>query len=1387
MNKWVYSELDLGEVLAELGGLYIVQLSFDEGQALYFPEDLEYWEISSHTAARGRAVKHILVSNIGITAKEIQENLYVFLTDLLTTELIPGAAVTLKDGRDRVIDEAETNESGWALLQTTSEARYIEVHTEREFAILSLSSSQLSNSLFDIGGVQSQGGIDAFIYTERGVYRPGDNIHLAAIVRNTDHTFPADHPLTLSLYNPQGRLVHEKVLTSAEDGFYSTTLSTEPSAPTGTWQAVLDIAGRHFSHDIRVETIVPYRIRVSIASSREQIELGDEEIDISIASEYLFGAPASGLKHETTVILEPVDVSFARYEGFVFGNESIYLPRTEVAALADALDDSGEYHFSVTVPKLEGVPGTLRLRTDTKVYESGGRFVPAVKLIPVETYPSYVGIKSEGDPDKGMGDIAGFQIVHVTSDGEPIPNAQLVYTIYRHRYSWWWEYDSEASFRRHYKTSTETAVIETGTITTSAEGVAFLQHRLSDYGEILLEVKDPIGGHTAGYFFTAYWFGAGAEPRSADIVNLKLDKESYYPGETAVVTLNTPARGRALVTVEKGGSILYQDWAELTSTESSFAIPVEEEFIPNAYVSVMVYQPFDKKDNDLPLRMYGVVPLHVESVGTRFEFQVSVPESVRPEEEFTVAVQTSDRLPAQFTLAVVDEGILDITGFETPQPWEHFFAKQRLLTTTYDNLSHIIDLYYGYLHNTLSVGGGTEAEYRERRTGADDTRRFEPVSIFFGPITTNEAGYAEVRVRVPNYLGSLRVMAVGANRNRYGSGDEAVAVKSPVMVLPTLPRVLGPEDHILVPVTVFALEEELGEVEVTLSAQGPVEVVGPDRHTISFSEAESRDVFFELRAQEAIGTAQISVSAYAPAVDYRSVSDTELAVRPDNPVIYSSSEKIVSPGKAAVFLAPDPGLPGTDRLQLTVSSYRGLNINHRIKWLIRYPYGCLEQVTSAVFPQLYLAEVYSFSLDELAEMDKNINAAIQAFREYQLSDGGFSYWPNQSWANAWATNYVGHFLLEAQRKGYHVPGNMLEMWTQYQTQAAKDNLGDTLTRAYRLYLLALAGSPQLSAMNYMRESELASLSNPAKYLLAGAYYLAGYTNIPSSIIAAASLEVPDYYEFGNTFGSTVRDQAIMLATLTLLGDYAQGAQLYDAIAQELSSNRWYSTQTTAYSLMALTKYISAVKDTSPTITGRLTYEGNEEELEVSDIAAVIPLPTDTRLFLFENTSEIPLFATLEWEGIPKRGDIRPEQQGLTLQTLYANEDGMIIDVSRVHQGETFYIIFRVGQEGYETIDEVALMQILPSGWEIENLRLSGGELPEWADLLNLGFEDYVDIRDDRIMWFFTKEPYYMQDFVVKVNAVTVGQFYLPPTLLEAMYNNDYKVTTAGQLVEVLPR
>lgn len=484
-------------------------------------------------------------------------------------------------------------------------------------------------------------------------------------------------------------------------------------------------------------------------------------------------------------------------------------------------------------------------------------------------------------------------------------------------------------------------------------------------------------------------------------------------------------------------------------------------------------------------------------------------------------------------------------------------------------------------------------------------------------------------------------------------------------------------------------------------------------------------------------------------------------------------------------------MPGTDATRLVVSSVRGLNLNHRLQWLIRYPYGCIEQITSGVFPQLYLADLYPVSKEELMEIDGNINGVIAAYSRYQLVNGAFAYWPDSSAADHWATNYAGHFLLEAKAKGYHVPAQMLERWIRYQAEAAKANAGTQLTRAYRLYLLALADAPVLSAMNYMRESELDKLDNTARFYLGGAYYLMGYKQIGESILAGADISAPEYVEFGGTYGSTLRDQAIMLDILTLVRDFERGSALYNQIAEAVSSPRWYSTQTTGYALLALAKYVAAVKTVETELTGIVTFADQSRlELVVSDLVGLVGLdPQDGGgRISFTNTASVPVFAALEWEGIPKRGELEPEAKNLILKTDYYDQWGNPVDISRLTQGDTFYAVFHVDHEADMDIYELALVQVLPAGWEIENLRVTQGTLPLWTERFNLGHEEYVDIRDDRIMWFFDRmqwDPGY--DFIVKINAVTVGQFYLPPTLLEAMYNNDYKVTTSGQAVEVVPR
>lgn len=1383
-NKWIQSELDLSNVITDdSSALYIVQLEFDQNQVLY--KNINY--------SFNRALKYILYSDIGITVKEFSGDYYVFLTDLLTTEPLKNAIVEIKDNSGKVLATAYSDETGLARLRAANTARYIEVKSGEKFTIMNLNSSVLNNSFFDVGGIQVQDGVNAFIYTERGVYRPGDEINISAILRDENNSFPEDHPVGLKFYNPQGKLVKDLLITEAEDGFYSFRIQTEKSDLTGNWQAVLEVGSRQFTHEVKIEEVVPYRIKVDILSEKELLKKEDREIAFTVSSEYLFGAPASGLESETNLVIEPYNVSFSGFSNFEFGNESIDFRRIESDIFEEKLDEEGKIALEWDVPELSDVPSAVRLRINTKVYESGGRFVPATKIIPIEYYDTYVGImKLEGN-EIDYGDNVNFTIVHLTKEGEPIANSRLEYRIYRLRKYWWWEYSNQGSFRRHYKSDERTELMKQGTITTNQEGFANLKTEIHDYGEILLEVRDPEGGHQAGYFFRAYWWGDSGESRSADVVNLKLDKSEYLPGETAYVSLNTPPKGKALLLIEKGEDILYKSWEEIYSTETVFEIEVKEEYIPNAYISVMVYQPYGELENDLPIRMYGVIPLNVLSQNTRIELELEAPETIQPEEELTVKIQTKDKKAARFTVAVVDEGLLNITGFKTPDPWNHFFSKQRMMSKVYDNYSDIIDLHHGYIYNLFTVGGGItedETTYQQRQLMRQDADRFEAVSFFSGPFNTDENGYAELSFKIPNYIGSLRVMVVAADRGNYGSCEKNVTVKSPLMILPTLPRVLGPMDKIRIPVTVFAMEENLGKVKVNIEVEGPAEILGADEKIIEFTAADSQEVFFELIADNKVGVLDINISAETEKSDFCTEKQVELAVRPYNPYIYRTYEKIVDAGEEIVFSVPAEGVEDTSSARVTVSSRKGLNINHRLKWLLRYPYGCIEQTTSTVFPQLYLPDVYKFDYEELLKIDERINAAIARFREFQLSSGGFSYWPNEGAVNEWGTNYVGHFLLEAKKKGYHVPEDMLQNWSKYQNSVARTNRGTYLTRVYRLYLLALADTPVISSMNYMRESELDKLNNIEKYMLAAAYYLAGYEEISAEIIEGADLEVDDYFEFSGTFGSTLRDQAILLDLLTLTGDYANALTLYNDIAEKISSDEWYSTQTTAYSLLAMSKYLNAIKDKGEELKGQVTMADNSVvEFELKDTLKIIPVENNFgKDIVFRNKSEIPLYVSLEWEGIPARGDIKPVQNFLTLEVSYYDEAGNRIDVDRVTQGDSFYIRYKVSQLGNKDIKEVALVQVLPAGWEIENLRLLGGQLPDWTENYYLDQEKYLDIRDDRIMWFFDMDGYQdSYDFIVKINAVTVGEFYLPPTLLEAMYNNDYKVTTEGRKVEVLSR
>lgn len=1417
-NKWITSQLDLSSAIEESQpGLYIVQLEFDEDDTLYMPKDWDDYDAESYVRSNGRKTKHIILSNLGVTVKKTSNRTYVFVTDLLTARPVENAIVKLKDEYDgtgdyndrsddddgdygdddgdnyddydhdaELIEVATTDENGICVLN--KEAEYLVVEKGRHFSILEFDETKLDSSLFNTGGINNEAGIKAFMYTDRGVYRPGDKINLSVIVRNEDNTFPSNHPVTLKVYNPKRKLVYEETSRKAEDGFYTFGFATKKTDLTGNWEMKAEIAGQSFYKELKVESVVPYRIEVKIEPEKEKLKLSDSKVNFSLSSKYLFGAPAQGLDSKTIIKIEPYEVSFDRFKHFTFTNSGQYFSPISSEKFNKELNKEGRTDISWKLPEIHDVPSALRVNINSKVLEKGGRPVPATKWIPIEVYDRYVGIRELEDSDLEIGNKVNFDIALVSKDGELIAGEKLKYKIYRMRRYWWWEYDDRDSFRKHFKNDSYTEVIAQGTLT-SKENLASLEYELDDYGELFLEVEDVNGGHKAGYFFRSYWWGDSGTKQSADIVTLKSDKEEYYPGEIAKIALDTPKEGRILFAIEKNGQLLDKRWEEIEGNQTILEIPIKKEYIPNAYVFISVYQPQDN-GNDLPIRIYGIKSLKVNKKDADLNYILKTPEEIRPKEGFKIEVQTKDKRVSQFTIAVVDEGLLDITNFRTPDPLAYFFQKERLITKTFDTFSDIIGLDCGYIYNVFSIGGGVSKKYQEKQLQAEQTDRFEPVALFKGPVKTDQSGHAEVDFKMPNYIGSVRVMVIGANKGNYGQVEKNIPVKTELMLMPTLPRVLGPGDKIKVPVTVFGMADNLTDVQVRMKVEGPVEIIGDQVKQLHFNGVANKDIEFDLKAKDGVGEAKIEFTAVDKKHNYHSEKAINLAVRPYNPYTYKASKQVIKAGKEVSFKVPNKGIENTNYAQVSLSKRRSLNLNHRLKWLIRYPYGCIEQTTSSVFPQLYLTEVLPMEEERLKEIDQNINAAIKRFRKFQLANGGFSYWPNGNHASLWGTNYAGHFLIEAQTHGYSVPGSMLADWLEYQREQSKDKEGGRLTRAYRLYLLTLANKPLISEMNYMRENELEQMNDTSKFFLAGAYKIAGYDKVADKLIADLDFEVEDYQETAGTYGSSLRDKAVILDIMTCFKKYDTGLVLYNDIAKELSSEDWYSTQTTAYSLLATSKYLIALDDQDKSLEAEVILAtGVSKKVNTDEKIANLPV-TDSygKQVKVRNNMEIPLFAILEWEGIPLRGEIEPSEKNLSLQVEWLDEEGNKIDPSKLKQGTTFWGHFIVDKTVEEEINEMALVQILPAGWEIENIRLSDSGLPEWMDDYDLDNEEYMDIRDDRIRWFFDMGDYdYDYEFVVKINTVTVGEFYLPPTVVEAMYNNKYKANTAGRRVKVLSR
>ncbi|MBK7410082.1 MAG: hypothetical protein IPJ40_19730 [Saprospirales bacterium] len=1345
------------------------------------------------------AKRNIIASDLGIIAKTGQDQSAFFVvTDLRTAQPVSGAVVEIYDYQQQLIQQTTTNDQGIAETQIEGRGFVAIAKKGGQSGYLKIrDGNALSLSRFDVGGATSQKGLKGMIYGERGVWRPGDSLYLNFILEDKTAQLPDDYPISFEPYNPKGQLFEKRTTSENKGGIYPLYVRTTPDVPTGNWIAKVMAGGARFDKVLKIETIKPNRLKIVLDFGKDVLYASQGPISVSMQANWLHGAPAQNLRAVVEAQLVSVPTTFASNPGFVFDDPARRTSRQEPQVVFDQnLNENGSARLTTDLLGNAQVAGKMQARFKTRVFEQGGDFSTNNQSVTFHPYSAYTGVRVE-EGKKGyyqydVKDEVPLAFVSVDTDGKPLANKKLNVGLYRVDWRWWWS--NYEDYQGDYSSSTHFNALEKTEVTTDGKGKASWKVKPEEWGRYLVRVCEEESGHCAGtYFYAGYpWYDEedGGRPKEAAMITFTSDKPKYEVGETVTLRVPASADSRVLVTLETGSRVIKSFWEQAKAGENTFSFKTTAEMTPTVYAHVSLIQPHNQLNNDLPIRMYGVTPITVEDPKTRLEPKIAVAKTLEPEKTFSVEVSENKGRAMAYTVAIVDDGLLDLTNFNTPNPWDVFYAREALGVKTFDVYDYVLGAYGGSLERLLSIGGdGAEITPPAADQGA---QRFKPVVLRAGPFYLAKGKKAKHEFTMPNYVGSVRAMVVAVDEGAYGSAEQTIPVKKPLMLLATLPRVLSPGESLRLPVNVFAMEDGINQVTVTVEeSSGIVKWGGSKTQTITFAKMGEKMAYFDVSVGEKVGVAKFTIKAQGG--KYAASHEIELQVRNPNPFVTKVDQTTVDAGKEWNLSYEPIGMAGTNSAILEVSTLPAINLGRHLDYLLRYPYGCIEQTLSSGFPQLYVDRLLKLTDEQKKEVAKNVQATVDRLRNFQNAEGLFTYWPGGNTVNHWSNSYAGHFLLEAQKLGYNVPSGMIDRWKTGQKRLAKlwdpkqnqegfySYSTNELTQSYRLYTLALAKDPEMGAMNRLREQ--AKLNPTAKWRLAAAYALAGQKEVATKMLDGLGTDVADYRELAGSYGSSTRDKAMILETLVQLDRKEDAAKLVRVLAEEVGKMRWFSTQEIGYSLIGIGKYAAAY----PPASG-IRFQYQMDAQAATDAGADSPvmqvaLSGTAGNLKLKNTSNGMLYVRVISSGQPLIGKESSANENVNMQVSYKTTSGTPLNVSQLKQGTDFIAEVSVTHPNFPfsyAYYEMAIDQVFPSGWEIINSRMDDLEY-----FNNTSRPEYQDIRDDRVYTFFDLYPGKTQIFRIRLNAAYQGKYYLPATAVEAMYDDQIHAHEAGRWVEVV--
>ncbi|NIJ51194.1 alpha-2-macroglobulin family protein [Dyadobacter arcticus] len=1366
--------------------------------------------VNSKDEAYLSASKLVSISDIGLITKQGKDEIWVFANSIKTNEPIADLEITLISSNNQAVHTFTTDGKGVGYVEKLGEKApgfkiaMITASNKDDFNYLILNDTQVETSRFEVDGLRDNtSGFQAFIYGQRDIYRPGETMHFNTVLRTQSWQTAREIPLKLRLVTPNGREYRTWRKTTNEQGAVETEIPMDAAVLTGTY--VLEVYNANdlllASQAVSVEEFMPDRIKVDLSGAATEYVSG-ANVSLTATALNLFGPPAANRNYEMEFQLKRKGFFAKSFPEFTFDipAETTFERDSRQGVTSEQGQATEKFLLAAGLKDI----GVLEGKIYVTVFDENGRPVNRLQRFDVITQPVFYGIRLP-DSYVGVNAPVPIELVGVNSKGVLKGGISASVEVVRIEYQTVVEKKYE---RLQYTSRKSEKVVYSNSLKMTA-GRGSFQYVPTVSGEYEIRVRRPGAEHYSLANFYAYGYGytqySSFEVSNEGRVLMETDKDKYKVGESAKVLFKTPFDGRLLITVERN-NVLEQHILTTEKKAAEFKLDIKEVHLPNIFITATLIRTLDA--SDIPLTVaHGFTPIFVEDPNRKLPVTITAIEKSRSKTKQQIRINTAPN--AQVTLAIVDEGILQIKNSKTPDIHGLFYQKRALEVTSHD--------LYAQLFPELKITGtssfGGDGYDLERRINPLSNGRTELVSFWSGILTANGSGEVNFDINIPQFSGDLRIMAVAYKDNAFGSATGNMKVADPVVISAGLPRFLSPGDDFILPVNISNTEKKPAEAIVSLQLSGPLAAgQAPATQKIVIPAGKESRAIFSVKAVQAIGLGKIIVKVNAFGETF--VNQTELTVRPASPLLKTSSSGLIAGEKQGMIDLSSSFIPATTRSQVILSRSPLVQGGGKaLSTLLGYPYGCLEQIVSKAFPQIYFADlakamaapVYTVKTGE-SDFNPmtNVQQAIRKIESQQLFNGGMVMWPGSTVEDWWATAYAVHFLEEARGAGFEVNAQSVSRAIDYLTlqtgttanreviiastgsglgyegqPSSGSQVRKTVARReaiYSLYVLALNGRPNRASMNYYKQNPNL-LTLDSRYLLAGAFQLTGDARSFASLLPKTYVTETNKTYFDNSYASPLRNIALVLNTLLESdSDNLQIPIIARQLSKAIASTSYLNTQEAAFAVLALGKM--AKKVSGSTVTATVSANGkNLSAFSGKEVKISKGIVNQKLLVKTQGKGDLYWFS--QSEGMSATGSYVEEDQGLSIRRQFLTKAGT--PVQAFHQNDLVVVKLTLASTNGLPIENIVVTDLLPSGFEIENPRVTEPRDMPW--IKDAAVPKYYDIRDDRIH-FFTTANTAEKSFYYQVRIVSKGTFTVGPAAADAMYQGEYRSYSGGGKITV---